>query len=48
MFTFLNFQILELLAKESSLMRDRQALSREIEFLQQQISVTNDTDLDKT
>ena len=28
-------------------MRDRQVLSREVEFLRQQISVTNDTDLDK-
>ena len=28
-------------------MRDRQVLSREVEFLRQQITVTNDTDLDK-
>ncbi len=41
------FQILELLAKESSLMRDRQVLSREVEFLRQQMVPTNDTDIDK-
>ncbi len=28
-------------------MRDRQILSREVEFLQQQMVVTNDTDYDK-
>ena len=28
-------------------MRDRQVLSREVEFLRQQITVTKDTDLDK-
>ncbi|KAK3597838.1 hypothetical protein CHS0354_029408 [Potamilus streckersoni] len=40
-------QILELLAKQTSLMRDRQILARELEFLRRQITKTNDEDLDK-
>ncbi|KAL3873813.1 hypothetical protein ACJMK2_036898 [Sinanodonta woodiana] len=40
-------QILELLAKQTSLMRDRQILARELEFLRRQIIKTNDQDLDK-
>ena len=44
---FVSLQILELLAKESSLMRDRQLLAREIEFLRREATVAQDSDLEK-
>ena len=41
-------QVLELLAKETALLRDRQLLAREVEFLRGQIMpVPNASDMDK-
>ncbi|XP_013420193.1 serologically defined colon cancer antigen 8 homolog isoform X2 [Lingula anatina] len=40
-------QILDLLAKQSSLMRDRQLLGKEVEFLRAQVAPPNECDLDK-
>ena len=38
---------MELLAKESSLWRDRQLLAAEVEFLRQQTMISNEPDIDK-
>ncbi|XP_062614586.1 serologically defined colon cancer antigen 8 homolog [Saccostrea cucullata] len=40
-------QILDLLAQHSALLRDRQLLSREVEFLRKQIIKSNEEDLEK-
>ena len=36
-----------MLAKESSLLRDRQLLAREVEFLRRQLTTTNESDWEK-
>lgn len=40
-------QLLDLLAQQSALIRDRQLLSREVEFLRKQIAKSNEEDLEK-
>ena len=46
-FLLFHRQILDLLAKQSSLMRDRQLLGKEVEFLRAQVASPNESDLDK-
>ena len=46
-FSPLLFQVLELITKQTGLMRDRQLLAREVEFLRRNISKNNQDELNK-
>lgn len=43
----ISLQILELIASQSRLMKDRQLMVREVEFLRKQISKSNEENLEK-